>query len=158
MAVKTPPFRTNPSTIARYFFHDCERFLYYSAASPQQRKREGIPSPEFDQRAFMYKTLIEKNYDPMMAMVFTNMPEDAKPNPEVIEKIREEMQASEELRLKATDKDKEKARKMFISAVYPEMSLLEELRLMLKPMDLLWAFLAAGSAWKICSRIQFARG
>jgi predicted RecB family nuclease len=47
MAV-TPPFRTNPSTIARYFFHDCERFLYYSSADPKQRKREGIPEPEFD--------------------------------------------------------------------------------------------------------------
>src|SRR5438270_377098 len=31
MAV-TAPFRTNPSTIARYFFHDCERFLWYSSA------------------------------------------------------------------------------------------------------------------------------
>ena len=34
------PFRTNPSTIARYFFHDCERFLYYSSADPAQRRRE----------------------------------------------------------------------------------------------------------------------
>ncbi len=42
------PFRTNPSAIARYFFHDCERFLYYSAADPKLRQREGIPSPEFD--------------------------------------------------------------------------------------------------------------
>src|SRR5262249_21675346 len=41
-------FRTNPSAIARYFFHDCERFLWYSAADPQTRKREGIPEPEFD--------------------------------------------------------------------------------------------------------------
>jgi hypothetical protein len=43
-----PPFRTNPSAIARYFFHDCERFLYYSAADPRRRRREGIPEPEFD--------------------------------------------------------------------------------------------------------------
>ena len=43
-----PPFRTNPSTIARYFFHDCERFLYYSSADPQQRQRQDIPAPEFD--------------------------------------------------------------------------------------------------------------
>ena len=47
-ASRQPPFRTSPSTIARYFFHDCERFLYYSAAGPQQRKREGIPAREFD--------------------------------------------------------------------------------------------------------------
>src|SRR4051794_31365604 len=44
----TPPFRTNPSAIARYFFHDCERFLYYTSADPKTRKREGIPAPAFD--------------------------------------------------------------------------------------------------------------
>jgi hypothetical protein len=47
-AARVPPFRTNPSTIARYFFHDCERFLYYSSAAAAQRKREDIPKPEFD--------------------------------------------------------------------------------------------------------------
>src|SRR5215472_5649060 len=47
MAAAVPPFRTNPSAIARYFFHDCERFLYYSAAEPKQRQREGLPEPEF---------------------------------------------------------------------------------------------------------------
>jgi hypothetical protein len=44
-----PPFRVSPSTIARYFFHDCERFLRYTAATPQLRRREGIPAPDFDQ-------------------------------------------------------------------------------------------------------------
>jgi hypothetical protein len=44
----SPPFRTNPSTIARYFFHDCERFLYFNAASPEQRQLEGIPERDFD--------------------------------------------------------------------------------------------------------------
>jgi hypothetical protein len=48
MAKAAAPFRTNPSAIARYFFHDCERFLYYSAATPGQRRREGLPTPEFD--------------------------------------------------------------------------------------------------------------
>jgi hypothetical protein len=43
----TPPFRTNPSAIARYFFHDCERFLYYTSATPRLRQREGLPEPEF---------------------------------------------------------------------------------------------------------------
>src|SRR5262245_52191992 len=48
MPVRQPPFRTSPSTIARYFFHDCERFLYFSSASPQQRKKEGLPEAQFD--------------------------------------------------------------------------------------------------------------
>jgi hypothetical protein len=47
-AKKQPLFRTNPSAIARYFFHDCERYFYYTSASPQQRQRENIPTPEFD--------------------------------------------------------------------------------------------------------------
>ena len=47
------PFHTNPSTIARYFFHDCERFLYYSSAGKEQRKSEGIPDAEFDHSPFV---------------------------------------------------------------------------------------------------------
>src|SRR5579871_4284613 len=47
-APRLPPFRTNPSAIARYFFHDCERFLYFSAADPKRRRRDGIPEPAFD--------------------------------------------------------------------------------------------------------------
>jgi DNA replication ATP-dependent helicase Dna2 len=43
-----PPFRISPSTIARYFFHDCERFLYYTSATPRERKRQDIPTPAFD--------------------------------------------------------------------------------------------------------------
>ena len=42
------PFRTSPSAIARYFFHDCERFLRYSAAGPDLQRKEGIPAREFD--------------------------------------------------------------------------------------------------------------
>ena len=44
----TPPFRTSPSTIARYFFHDCERFLFYSSADPKERRRLNLPAPAFD--------------------------------------------------------------------------------------------------------------
>ena len=42
------PFRTSPSAIARYFFHDCERFLRYHSASPATRAAEGLPAPQFD--------------------------------------------------------------------------------------------------------------
>jgi hypothetical protein len=55
------PFRTNPSTIARYFFHDCERFLYYSSADPEQRRREGIPAPEFEHSPLV-EAILESGY------------------------------------------------------------------------------------------------
>jgi hypothetical protein len=61
MAKKPPPFRTNPSTVARYFFHDCERFLYFSAASPEQRKREGLPDPAFE-RSPLVEAILESGY------------------------------------------------------------------------------------------------
>lgn len=57
----TPPFRTNPSAIARYFFHDCERFLYYSAADPKRRRREGIPEPAFDHSPIV-KAILASGY------------------------------------------------------------------------------------------------
>ena len=38
------PFRTSPSAIARYFFHDCERFLRYQAAGPELRGRKACRS------------------------------------------------------------------------------------------------------------------
>jgi len=56
-----PPFHVSPSIIARYFFHDCERFLYYSAASPQTRQRLGLPAPEFDHSPLV-KSILESGY------------------------------------------------------------------------------------------------
>lgn len=43
-----PRFRTSPSSIARYFFHDCERYLWFRAAHPDLRQQEGIPESEFE--------------------------------------------------------------------------------------------------------------
>jgi superfamily I DNA/RNA helicase len=56
-----PPFRTSPSAIARYFFHDCERFLRFHSASPQTRKREGLPTPQFDHSPLV-KAILESGY------------------------------------------------------------------------------------------------
>src|SRR5260370_17506456 len=61
MSKRVPPFRTSPSTIARYFFHDCERFLYYSSASPKTAKREGIPTAEFDHSPLV-AAILESGY------------------------------------------------------------------------------------------------
>jgi len=55
------PYRTNPSAISRYFFHDCERFLRYTAASASQRKLEKMPKRAFDQSPLM-KAILESGY------------------------------------------------------------------------------------------------
>jgi len=55
------PFRTSPSAIARYFFHDCERFLRFLAASPELRRQEGLPELEFDHSPIV-KALLESGY------------------------------------------------------------------------------------------------
>ncbi len=55
------PFRTSPSAVARYFFHDCERFFRFSASSSDQRKRENVPEMEFNQSPLM-KAIFESGY------------------------------------------------------------------------------------------------
>ncbi len=42
------PFRISPSRIARYFFHDCERLLRFSATPGPCRETDGIPKHESD--------------------------------------------------------------------------------------------------------------
>jgi hypothetical protein len=49
----TQPFRVSPSTVARYFFHDCERFLRFQATPRAQRKTVGIPTPAYDTSRIM---------------------------------------------------------------------------------------------------------
>ena len=40
------PFHLSPSYIARYFYHECERYLCYHATPSQVRAAQGIPRPE----------------------------------------------------------------------------------------------------------------
>ncbi len=67
MSVLTPPrsglprFRTSPSAIARYFFHDCERFLRYLSASHATRQIEALPTPDFDHSPVV-KAILESGY------------------------------------------------------------------------------------------------
>ena len=61
ITVKESPFRTSPSAISRYFFHDCERFLRYTAAGAAQRKLEKVPGKAFDQSPLM-KAIFESGY------------------------------------------------------------------------------------------------
>ena len=54
------PFRTSPSAIARYFFHDCERFLRYRPPVPE-RAQEGTAEAEFDHSPLI-KAILESGY------------------------------------------------------------------------------------------------
>ena len=55
------PFRTSPSAIARYFFHDCERFLRFLAASAEMRRKEGLPEVEFDHSPLI-RAILDSGY------------------------------------------------------------------------------------------------
>ena len=48
MPAERPPKRVSPSTIARYYFHECERFLRYVATPTESRAAEGIPLTPYD--------------------------------------------------------------------------------------------------------------
>jgi hypothetical protein len=48
MPAESLPKRVSPSTIARYYFHECERFLRYVATPVGSRLAEGIPKAPFD--------------------------------------------------------------------------------------------------------------
>src|SRR6516162_3091225 len=55
-----PPRRVSPSDIARYFFHDCERFLRYRAGRDRAAD-EGIPDYDFDRSPLM-RAILESGY------------------------------------------------------------------------------------------------
>lgn len=40
----------SPSRLARFYFHECERFLRFSSVRPAERKHEGVPEPPDDPR------------------------------------------------------------------------------------------------------------
>src|SRR5438874_379666 len=56
--VQASPIRVSPSDIARYFFHDCERFLRYRTASKSERAAAAIPEYEFD-RSLLMQAILE---------------------------------------------------------------------------------------------------
>jgi hypothetical protein len=55
------PFRLNPSTIARYFYHECERYLRYHATPARLRRTQAIPEPAHAE-SLMTRTLLDRGY------------------------------------------------------------------------------------------------
>lgn len=47
------PRRISPSDVARYFFHDCERFLRYRGSGKSEKVLAGIPDNDFDRSPLM---------------------------------------------------------------------------------------------------------
>jgi len=74
------PYRTNPSAISRYFFHDCERFLRYTAANATQRKLDKIPAKVFDQSPLM-KAILDSGYSWEQIVLEKHLKEKAKVAP-----------------------------------------------------------------------------
>jgi hypothetical protein len=55
------PFRLNPSTIARYFYHECERYLRYHATPTCARQARAIREPARAE-SLMIRTLLDRGY------------------------------------------------------------------------------------------------
>jgi DNA replication ATP-dependent helicase Dna2 len=51
------PFKIGPSAIARYFFHDCERFLRFNSTRRDLAASQGIPQRPFDTSPIMQAIL-----------------------------------------------------------------------------------------------------
>src|SRR5262245_17093885 len=56
-----PAFGLSPSYIARYFYHECERYLRYHATSSQVRTAQGIPRPE-RAKSLVTQALLDRGY------------------------------------------------------------------------------------------------
>mgnify|MGYP000924593979 CR=1 FL=1 len=55
------PHTLSPSRIARYFYHDCERYLRYHATPRAARAAEGVPDPT-DRPSPVTETILEDGY------------------------------------------------------------------------------------------------
>jgi len=53
-----PRFWVSPSQIARYYFHECERYLRFRTATREQRQADGIPDYEAD-RSLLTRAILD---------------------------------------------------------------------------------------------------
>ena len=54
-------FNLSPSRLARFYFHECDRYLRYAAATKEQRAVDGIPPIELDHN-LVTKAVLESGY------------------------------------------------------------------------------------------------
>lgn len=68
-----PPFSLSPSLVARFFFHDCDRYLRYQATPKVQRREAGIPDIAWDtspvtaailERGYSWEKVVLRKYLP----------------------------------------------------------------------------------------------
>src|SRR5690349_13402368 len=55
------PFRLTPSRLARFYFHECERFLRYASTPAARRMDDGVPKPGID-RSLLTRTILDSGY------------------------------------------------------------------------------------------------
>lgn len=55
-------YNLSPSRVARYYFHECDRFLRYTATPKDLKAAEGIP-PYDEDRSLLTKAILKSGYD-----------------------------------------------------------------------------------------------
>jgi DNA replication ATP-dependent helicase Dna2 len=55
------PYFLSPHRVARYYFHECDRYLRYAATPKARRAQEGVPPHELD-HSLLTRALLESGY------------------------------------------------------------------------------------------------
>lgn len=56
-----PRYFLSPHRVARYYFHECDRYLRYAATPDARRQEEGVPPHDLD-RSLVTKALLESRH------------------------------------------------------------------------------------------------
>lgn len=56
-----PPYFLSPHRVARYYYHECDRYLRYTATPKVQRAAEGVPPHELD-HSLLTRALLDSGY------------------------------------------------------------------------------------------------
>lgn len=56
-----PRYYLSPSRVARYYFHECDRYLRYTATPKALKEEEGVPPFELD-HSLLTKAVLDSGY------------------------------------------------------------------------------------------------